>query len=272
MTGGPGIFLTTSREVWSPPHMSFLRIKPLEAIPQVIGAIGDENFAAVAAGALGRFVGFDLAAIVVHRRGERPAVLFDNFDRLGCRKGIENYVRFTHTINPMLARVPTAGACRARDFAVGSLDAADDVDARFVLDTEEDLGFRTVGWPRRMEEIGLYVDACDGIVELGFYRERSRRALPASRLRALNDLCAPIAAAFDRHAVLKLRQAPAATSMLSPREREICALLLSGYSSQAMALRLNISRHTVKDHRKAIFRKLHVSSLAELFALSWPAD
>ena len=34
-----------------------------------------------------------------------------------------------------------------------------------------------------------------------------------------------------------------------------------------IALRLGISRYTVKDHRKHIFRKLSVGSLAELFAL-----
>jgi DNA-binding CsgD family transcriptional regulator len=53
---------------------------------------------------------------------------------------------------------------------------------------------------------------------------------------------------------------------LSPREREICDLLLLGCSSAAIALRLGLSRHTVKDHRKSIFRKWRVGSLAELFA------
>jgi DNA-binding CsgD family transcriptional regulator len=43
---------------------------------------------------------------------------------------------------------------------------------------------------------------------------------------------------------------------------------LIGCSSEAIALRLSISRHTVKDHRKQIFRKLGVGSLAELFALN----
>jgi DNA-binding CsgD family transcriptional regulator len=132
---------------------------------------------------------------------------------------------------------------------------------------EEELGFRTVGWPQRMEEVGLYIDAWGGVVELGFYRERGRCAVPSSKLRALDELSAPVAAAFDKHAALKSQAVPEAASVLSQREQEICALLLAGCSSQAIALRLDISRHTVKDHRKAIFRKLQVCSLAELFAL-----
>jgi DNA-binding CsgD family transcriptional regulator len=235
-------------------------------LPRIIGAIGETNFAAIAADELGQFLGFDLKAIVAHRRAQSPAVLFDNFDRIGCRAGIENYVGHTHRINPMLARVPTAGACRARDFAVDATKSAGADSKHIVMAGEEELGFRTVGWPQRMEEVGLYIDAWGGVVELGFYRERGRSSLPAGRLRALNELSAPVAAAFDKHAKLQARSTPVATSVLSSREQEICALLLAGCSSQAIALRLDISRHTVKDHRKAIFRKLQVGSLAELFA------
>lgn len=235
-------------------------------LPRLIGAIGEQNFAAVAADELARFLGFDLAAIVAHRSGARPAVLFDNFDRVGGREGITNYVGFTHRINPMLTRVPIAGACRARDFG-GEIKSTDHANTYIVMADEEELGFRTVGWPQRMEEVSLYVDALGGVVELGFYRERGRCSVPASKLRALSDLSAPVAAAFDKHASLNARNLPATATVLSAREQQICALLLAGCSSQAIALRLDISRHTVKDHRKAIFRKLRVGSLAELFAL-----
>lgn len=232
-------------------------------LPSLIGAIGQTNFPAVAADEFARFLGFDLSAIIVHHRSARPAVLFDNFDRASCREGIENYVAFTHRINPMLARGPAAGVCRARDFS-GALRSVED--EHIVMADEEELGFRTVGWPRRMEEVGLYLEASGGIVELSFYRERGRCSLSTSKLRALSELSAPVAAAFDKHASLESHDVPAA-SALSPREQEICALLLTGCSSHAIALRLGISRHTVKDHRKAIFRKLRVGSLAELFAL-----
>lgn len=234
-------------------------------LSRLIGALGEAQFASVAASELSGFLGFDLSAIVVHRRAQRPAVLFDNFDRIGCREGIRNYVGYTHKINPMLARVPTAGACRARDFAGGAVKRADEVSTHIVMAAEEELGFRTVGWPQRMEEVGLYIDAWGGVVELGFYRERGRCSIATGKLRALNDLTAPLAAAFDKHAALHARDLPD-VSVLSPREQEICSLLLAGCSSQAIALRLDISRHTVKDHRKAIFRKLNISSLAELFA------
>lgn len=185
-------------------------------LPRLIGALGEPAFATVAASELSTFLGFDLSAIVVHRRAQRPAVLFDNFDRIGCREGIRNYVGYTYKINPMLARVPTAGACRARDFAGGAVKNTAEVGDHIVMTDEEELGFRTVGWPRRMEEVDLYIDACGGVVELGFYRERGRSSISTGKLRALDDLTAPLAAAFDKHAALHARNMPD-VSMLSPR-------------------------------------------------------
>jgi len=53
---------------------------------------------------------------------------------------------------------------------------------------------------------------------------------------------------------------------LTSREAEICVLVAKGYSSEAIALNLNISQHTVATHRKRAYAKLRVSSKAELFA------
>jgi DNA-binding CsgD family transcriptional regulator len=243
-------------------------------LPRIISAIGAKDFAAVTAGVLCEFLGFEATAVFFHRRTGAPAVVFDNFATVEARLGIENYIHFTHKINPMLARAARAGVCRARDFALDPSDTCNDgVDSYVELTSQEELGFRTVGWPQRQEEICLYCEASAGLVELGFYRKRGQSTAPANKIRALKALSEPIAAAFDRHeawVAYDRRMVPDARSQadtLSPREREICDLLLLGCSSAAIALRLGLSRHTVKDHRKHIFHKLRVGSLAELFAL-----
>jgi DNA-binding CsgD family transcriptional regulator len=242
-------------------------------LPRVIGAIGAADFAAVTAGALCEFLGFDLTAVFLHCRSCAPSVVFDNFALVDAKLGVDNYIRSTHKINPMLGR---AGVCRARDFALDPSKTirSREIDPHVVRTPEEELGFRTVGWPRRQEEICLHFEGQTGHVELGFYRERGRRVAPARKIRELQALSAPIEAAFARHEALVACDRPQPSfetrshvGVLSPREREICDLMLMGCSSTAIALRLNISRHTVKDHRKHIFRKLQVGSLAELFAL-----
>lgn len=55
--------------------------------------------------------------------------------------------------------------------------------------------------------------------------------------------------------------------VLSERELEIARLVLRGFSSKAMAERLNISPDTVKVHRRHLYAKLDISSQPELFSL-----
>lgn len=56
-------------------------------------------------------------------------------------------------------------------------------------------------------------------------------------------------------------------SILTAREQDMIQMILLGYSSKAIAQRLNISFDTVKMHRKNAYAKLNISSQAELFSL-----
>jgi len=53
---------------------------------------------------------------------------------------------------------------------------------------------------------------------------------------------------------------------LTRREAQLAALILQGHSNLSAALDLGIARETVKVHRRNIYRKLDISSQAELFA------
>ena len=53
---------------------------------------------------------------------------------------------------------------------------------------------------------------------------------------------------------------------LTPREREVAQLLTRGATNDEIAQELWISRHTVKDHAKAVYAKLKVAGRAELSA------
>jgi DNA-binding CsgD family transcriptional regulator len=216
-----------------------------------------------------RAYSFDLAAVFLHRDDSAPRVLFEELGSAGGSIGVSNYVHRTWRINPLLRSAPREGLLRARDFG-GRRMRLGVPDRDYVVEApDEEMGFRTIGWPPRLEEVALHFDAWGGRVELGLYRARSRCD---SRRPSAQEVLAPIRSAFERHHRLTAGTASARASLdaLSDREREVCALLLGGCSSEAVALRLGVSRHTVKDHRKNIYRKLNISSLAELFSLAGP--
>lgn len=58
-----------------------------------------------------------------------------------------------------------------------------------------------------------------------------------------------------------------ATHQLSRREQEVMELLIEGLTTTAIADRLSISRHTVRDHLKHLYRKTETRSRAELVSL-----
>ena len=57
-----------------------------------------------------------------------------------------------------------------------------------------------------------------------------------------------------------------ATDSLTPREREIVSALSNGHRVGAIAGRLRVSEHTVRNHLKAVYRKLDVHSQVELLS------
>lgn len=54
---------------------------------------------------------------------------------------------------------------------------------------------------------------------------------------------------------------------LTAREREVCVLILKGYSSEAMSLELEVAKSTINTYRKRAYGRLGISSQNELFSL-----
>jgi DNA-binding CsgD family transcriptional regulator len=54
--------------------------------------------------------------------------------------------------------------------------------------------------------------------------------------------------------------------VLSPRQKQTLRLLLGGDAEKQIAIKLSLSRHTVHEHVKAIYRSIGVSSRGELLA------
>ncbi|HTV90966.1 MAG TPA: response regulator transcription factor [Stellaceae bacterium] len=94
--------------------------------------------------------------------------------------------------------------------------------------------------------------------------------LVAAIIRSLNGelVCPPriTALLFDRIAALAKAGLPtAATEALTPREREIAALLALGLQNKEIARRLRLGNPTVKNHVHNILQKLKIGRRSEIF-------
>jgi FixJ family two-component response regulator len=71
---------------------------------------------------------------------------------------------------------------------------------------------------------------------------------------------------------IELRALSRRYTSLTPREREIMALVVSGLLNKQIAAKLGISEITVKAHRGRVMRKMQVDSLADLVRVAAALD
>jgi len=78
--------------------------------------------------------------------------------------------------------------------------------------------------------------------------------------------------AIERHGTVRQHQAEMAKllhryELMTPREREVMELVVSGLLNKQIAAKLGVSDVTVKVHRRQVMQKMRAGSLAELVTM-----
>ena len=101
----------------------------------------------------------------------------------------------------------------------------------------------------------------------GYLLKEQPRELLVRQLRGIADGQPPLSPAIARRLLRHFQPLPDASNgeaiQLTPREREVLSLLARGIRIVEIAQTIGISRHTVGDYVKNIYRKLKISSRAE---------
>ncbi len=239
-----------------------------KGIAQIAAAQRSSGFIPAVLASVKRFVDFDFVMVFAYAGAARPLILGDTLDRPRHRIIADDYADGPFLLDPFfrLAEEGRRSGCfRLNDVAPDHFRRSEYFRVHY--------GRTGIG-----EEIGVFFDPGGGITGVtSFGRWDTSPPITASDLGILRALEPAIGALCAGHwSNLHGRREPPRFQArgtahpdfrnLTLREREIVTMILRGHSTESIAMQLGISPGTVKIHRKNIYRKMQVSTQAELFA------
>jgi DNA-binding CsgD family transcriptional regulator len=247
---------------------------------ELIEARGRAGFDQVLWQAVRRLVDFDFVMTFAYRDHERPLALGDTLDAARRRVIVADYLNGPYLLDPFFQATldhVRSGCHRLVSLAPDRFRQSEYYRAHY-------------GRTRIGEEVGFFFALGDDVIGVtSFARWSDSPPLSGTDLQLLRLVEPAIQAICQCHwsqvgpsfalkngQALGNRTVPGAAPFaraferfgkpLSGRERQIVTLVLQGHSTESIARHLDISPGTVKIHRKNIYRKLAISTQAELFA------
>ncbi len=242
---------------------------------EAMAAIGGNRFWTRLTALLGRVVRHHSCVVFRYTRSECPEFVFGDLDSDVALDKFHEYRQRAYLLDPFYDRF----RARSPDTVLRLRDVSADRFFRSVFYREY---YRKTGLS---DEMGIFCwtdSECLTIVSLA--RRVDEPSFTRAEIGTIAGYFPLIAAMIKLHdrfgrasgsgQAARPASDPAPGAMLLPaadlttRERAIGELILKGHSSLSIALILNISIETVRVHRRNLYRKLNVTSQAQLFALA----
>lgn len=254
-------------------------------IAALIDLIGTDQFFSRLADLLEKKMGYKNFHIFLYRNNLAPAALANRPEPVNHARGLSNYLKYTYVINPAFRAFQQgspSGVYLISDFIKKEEpNVIDGFDIDVHIEDSEAIGYRTPGWPKNMAEVIVLVNLPNRtsldfsfLTPLDSQQARDCQHTLGHLYPFLNSVLLRQFAikpesfdAMEMESGLEDRFQDFGAETLTTREREITQLIVIGHSSKSISLNLDISVPTVKTHRRNIYRKLQISSQAELFSL-----
>jgi DNA-binding CsgD family transcriptional regulator len=129
-------------------------------------------------------------------------------------------------------------------------------------------------------KLSLLIRRADDVLTLSVYRPTNVGCFDQNHVELMRSWSGTLAATVERHVSLlnppvlnhldelcKLIKEIPRGARLSKQETVVCARIITGHSTESIALNLGVSSHSVATYRRRAYAKLNVSSQNELFLL-----
>ena len=243
----------------------------LSQTAEIIESLGGVRYPNTLAISLRDIAPFDFCVVFGYSGDARPLALYEDFPPERRKMHVADYLEGPYILDPffLASRNPDLrGLYRLSDIAPDRF-----YQGEYFRSYYEQTGLA--------EEIGYLVTVRDDLT-LVISLMRTERRFSAVEFRHLNQVW-PVVEAASRHhwrdishsqsdkqgrMAERIRTAfrSIGEGVLTPREQEIVAYTLQGYSADATGKTLGISPGTVRIHRRNIYAKLRISSQGELFS------
>ncbi len=256
------------------------QIKILEdwhlALSKAIVALGKPNFEMALITALHHVIGFDYAVMWAYHSSKKPIDLFDTFDDEKKEVLVTQYLEGPYLLDPFYQ------ACR-RQIEPG-LYRISGLSPVHIGHSEY---YKTYYKYAQLTDEACFIlyPSQNVSVVISLMRGSQSSTFSVSDMRVMNNIEPVVQQLGKQHwrhigekftgvkedkftqSDIDLVFDTFLQDELPPREREVVSLVLKGYSSVAIAEKLNLAVSTVKTYRRNIHAKLGTSSQSELFLL-----
>jgi DNA-binding CsgD family transcriptional regulator len=251
------------------------RSNPLLAqVGPLVSTLGTEDFEARLFAALHSVAGCDHVSVFVVPDGGSPRVLLASSkdgSSIAWKAGREYAAKFWH-------HDPANSIDLLRDRS-GVLVRSTMADVR-AADYRRQC-YNQTDWMRTgsqiIERVALVLTDAHESYKVSLFRQASSGPFTQGDIDVLAAWSEPLLALLKKHDRLSMtsrgdfetyvEMLGVVAPGLSPREREVCAGIAFGMSSEAIRLKLGVSLSTVQTHRKRAYARLRISSQNELLKL-----
>lgn len=244
-----------------------------DAVAHVVDSVRRDDTADALVDAIGQVVSHEGTCLLAFHKGAPPEVVHHSLEPAAAKHYVDRYLAGPYLLDPLYdlaMRDVMPGICRFRDEAPDRFRSSeyyrqycerthlkDEMD--FLVDADATttlalvVGRRTHRFTRR--ELGN-LKRIEPIVHAAIRKIWRQSGSPGTGGQASRALHARLTECFDNFGA----------GLLTRREQQTTQLLLRGYSTKAIARRLDIAPGTVMVHKRNLFRKLGITSQYELFS------